>query len=140
MRPEARLILVVAVALACCNQESLPELDQPVAAETAAGPASGAAATRPGIRGHVQARDGSPVSGAMIQAECAAEPCHPIPEIGVLSNTNGVFFWPLQKGRYRFTARKDDLRSCPVTAVVGSSNDDRITLTLIAYNTAECSP
>ncbi|MGH8524442.1 MAG: hypothetical protein ACREXY_09565, partial [Gammaproteobacteria bacterium] len=70
----------------------------------------------------------------------SAEPCPPIPEIGVLSNTDGAFFWPLQEGSYRFTARKDDLMSCPVTAVVGPSKGDQITLTLSVYTTAGCLP
>jgi len=135
---KARLILVVAVALASCNHESFSDLDQPVAADAAAGSASEAPMTRSGIRGRVQAQDGSPVSGALIQAECAAEPCQPIPEIGIFSNTDGVFFWPLREGGYRFTARKDDLTSCPLTAVVGPSKDDPITLTLSAYTTAGC--
>ncbi|MGH3977230.1 MAG: carboxypeptidase regulatory-like domain-containing protein [Pseudonocardiaceae bacterium] len=138
MRPEARLILVVAVALASCNRESLFDLDQPVAAEAAAGSASETPVTRSGIHGRVQAQDGSPVSGAVIQVECAAEPCRPIPEIGVLSNTDGVFFWPLQEGSYRLTARKDDLTSCPVTAEVGPSKDDPITLTLSLNTTTGC--
>jgi hypothetical protein len=129
---------VVAVALASCNQESLCDGDQPVAADAAAGSASEAPVT--GIHGRVQAQDGSPVSGAVIQAECAAEPCQPIPDIGIFSNTDGVFFWALQEGSYRFTARKDDLTSCPVTAVVGPSKGDPITLTLSAYTPAGCPP
>lgn len=135
---KARLILTVAVTLASCNQESLFDPDRPVAADAAAGSASEAAVTRSGIRGRVQAQDGSPVSGAVIQAECAAEPCRPIPDIGIFSNTDGVFFWPLREGSYRFTARKDDLTSCPVIAVVEPSKDDQISLTLSAYTTAGC--
>lgn len=138
MRPKARLILVVAVALASCNQKSFSDLDQPVAADAASGSASEAPVTRSGIRGRVQTQDGSPVYGAVIQAECSAEPCQPIPEIGVLSNTDGVFFWPLQEGSYRFTARKDDLMSCAVTAVVGPSKSVQITLTLSVYTAAGC--
>lgn len=129
---------MVAVALASCNQESFSDLDRPVAADAAAGSASEAPVT--GIHGRVQAQDGSPVSGAVIQAECAAEPCGPIPDIGIFSNTDGAFFWALREGSYRFTARKDDLTSCPVTAVVGPSKGDPITLTLSAYTTAGCPP
>lgn len=134
---KARLILVVAVALASCNQESFSDLDRPVAADAAAGSASEAPMTRSGIRGRVQAQDGTPVTGAVIQAECAAEPCQPIPDIAILSNTDGAFFWPLREGSYRFTARKDDLTSCPVTAVVGPSKHDQVSLTL-SHTTAGC--
>ncbi|MGH8523665.1 MAG: hypothetical protein ACREXY_05450, partial [Gammaproteobacteria bacterium] len=62
MRLKARLILVVAVALASCNQKSFSDLDRPVAADAAAGSASEAPVTRSGIRGRVRTQDGSPVS------------------------------------------------------------------------------
>jgi hypothetical protein len=131
MRPKAWLILLIA-ALAACDKQPSSTLDRPVVADAATGSVSDARAVVSGIRGRVQSENGTPVAGAVIRAECAAEPCKPIPEIGVLSDAAGMFFWPLQHGIYRLTAQKDHVTSCSQTVAVTPSQDEQLTLTLSA--------
>src|SRR5262245_33898884 len=120
MRPKVWVILLVA-ALAACTQPPAAESDRPVVADATTGSVSAARTGASGIRGRVQSDNDTPVAGAVIQAKCAAEPCKPIPEIGVISDAEGRFFWPLQHGRYRVRAQKDHVASCAQTVTVAPS-------------------
>jgi hypothetical protein len=62
-----------------------------------------------GVTGVVRTPAGAPVSGAVVTAEGEAG-SPPVPELAVITGGEGRFFWPLQPGRYRFTAQTPDGR------------------------------
>jgi hypothetical protein len=43
----------------------------------------------------------------MVYAESLDNPKQAIPEIGVLTNENGNYLWPLRPGRYRLTIKAE---------------------------------
>ncbi|MGR9108501.1 MAG: carboxypeptidase-like regulatory domain-containing protein [Gammaproteobacteria bacterium] len=84
-----------------------------------------------GIRGRILTKDGIPVSGALISVECVLEPCPSILDLGVISNAEGFFFWPLNRGHYRLTVRKSNfVRRDPRVIVVECSEVTEVTLRL----------
>ena len=79
--------------------------DEPVSA------ADTGAAARPlqrGVVGTVVDPSGQPVSGALVSAESLDGA--PVPELGVMTDAEGRYAWPLQPGRYRITVTAEGHR------------------------------
>jgi hypothetical protein len=126
------LSAVATLALAASDRQLVVATgrDEPVSTNAAAGPHAPDPIQSTGIRGRIQTQDGLPVSDALIAVECVSEPCRPIPDLGVMSNADGFFFWPLSAGRYRLTARKDSFVSDSQVIIVEPSKITQVAVCL----------
>jgi hypothetical protein len=109
----ATLLLIPAAS--CTTMPSAP--NDATSSDTASRPAPSLAE---GVTGVVTDESGKPVEGAMIVPTSREAGGPPIPEIAILSATDGRYRWPLRPGRYDVTVRaegyEDVTRQVTVTA------------------------
>jgi hypothetical protein len=75
---------------------------------------------REGVVGRVTAFDGHPVAGALIGARSLDDPSLPIPEIAILSGSDGRYTWRLFPGTYEISVLAEGYRCPPKRVVVKS--------------------
>ena len=121
-RPPWLAILLLIILVAACHN--------PNQTVTSGSADEGGPRARDGLAGRVTAPDGSPVSGAFVQAESLDEPAPPIPEIAVLTGKDGRYLWPLSPGRYRITVSADGYRPATGTATVLAGRPAALNLSL----------
>jgi hypothetical protein len=85
-----------------------------------------------GVLGRLLDGNGKPVEGASVGAEVLDANSGPIPEIGVLTDANGDFHWPLRPGRYRLTPYVEGVRIEPQEVRVEAGKATRVTFTVKA--------
>jgi hypothetical protein len=90
--------------------------DQPISS-SAAGETAPVGITE-GVVGRLVTPSGGPVAGARITAQSLDRPAGPVPEIAILSDTDGRFTWPLRPGRYRLAAVVEGREIAAATATV----------------------
>ena len=73
---------------------------------------------REGVVGRVMALDGRPIAGVLIEARSLDDPSPPIPEIAILSGSDGRYMWPLFPGTYEISALAEGYRCAPRRVVV----------------------
>ena len=117
----AGLLAVAAIgALAGSNGSSgttkVRNPDQPISSGSAGD--HGPARIAEGVVGRLVTPSGSPIAGARITARSLDLPAGPVPEIAILSDTDGRFAWPLRPGRYRLAAVVAGREIAAATAMV----------------------
>lgn len=94
--------LGVGILLTGCGQPGPPG-ERPV---TATEPARD---EHPGtVHGTVTRPDGTPVADAMVTATPLDQYSWPVPDIAIVTDTNGRYTWPLRTGHYRLEVTIDD--------------------------------
>lgn len=83
-----------------------------------------------GVVGRVTAADGRPVWNAWIQARSLDRPSPPIPDIAVLTNTDGWYTWPLSPGTYELLVSAEGYQRATKRITVGASAAARLDFTL----------
>ena len=86
--------------------------------------------TAQGLSGQVVDADGAPVADAVILVDCRMQPCPPLPDIGVLTNQEGRFHWPLPEGQFTLVAQSGSMRSAVVAVTVTGQQQDPVVLTM----------
>lgn len=79
---------------------------QPAGSPDAVVTSDGAAMTpaiRKGVQGRVTFASGKPAANVFVQARSLGQPAVALPDIGVLTNKAGDYFWPLPPGRFELT-------------------------------------
>lgn len=100
------------------------------------GPPAAAVAGR-GVEGRVVDERGQPVADALIEARSLEQPPRPLPQLGVLSGSDGRFRWPLPPGRHALRARLGETLSCEVAVPEAAG---ALTLTLGRAPSGGCPP
>jgi carboxypeptidase family protein len=122
------LVMVLSLAVAGCGEGakevSTREADGPttVAPETPIddrGAPPDVAPPRRGVTGRVTSDTGEPVSGALMEPRSLDEPAPAVPELAVLSDAEGKYFWDLPAGRWALTAKAEGFRPASATVAVG---------------------
>jgi hypothetical protein len=90
--------------------------DQPVGSGSAR--EKGPARIAEGVVGRLVTLSGESLAGARITARSLDRPAGAVPEIAILSDTDGRFAWPLRPGRYRLTAMVAGREIAAATAMV----------------------
>ena len=140
------MLSIAGLALAACaprGEGARPAGSVPTATTTSGGadtavgaPAAPAAPGRAapidlGVLGRIVDATGKPVERATVGAEVLDAQSGPIPEIGVVSDENGDFHWPLQPGRYRLTPYVEGARGDSQEVVVQAGKATRVNFTVI---------
>ena len=63
-----------------------------------------------GVVGQVTTSDGRPVKGAFVQPRSLGDPSPRIPEIAILTDTEGRYTWPLFPGTYEISVSAEGYR------------------------------
>jgi hypothetical protein len=71
-----------------------------------------------GIAGKITDSDGRPVAGASVQPESLDEPSTPIPEIAIVSESDGRYAWRLAPGTYEISVSAEGYRGIAKKATV----------------------
>ena len=58
----------------------------------------------PGVYGRLVNSKGRPATNVMISAAGIGQDPQPVPELAVMTGSNGDFYWPLRPGKYRISA------------------------------------
>ena len=66
-------------------------------------------APKEGVGGRVISAEGSPISGVLVQARWLDKPV-PIPDIAIVTDSAGRYFWKLPPGRYELTFSQEGRR------------------------------
>ena len=109
-------LMVVAAVGTLAGSETVRNPDQPVGSGLAE--EKGPARIAEGVVGRLVTPSGDPLVGARITARSLDRPAGPVPEIAILSDTDGRFTWPLRPGRYRLVAVVGGHEIAAATAVV----------------------
>ena len=109
-------LMAVAAVGTLAGSETVRNPDQPVGSGLAG--EKGPARIAEGVVGRLVTPSGDPVAGARITARSLDRPAGPVPEIAILSDTDGRFAWPLRPGRYRLAAVVAGREIAAATAVV----------------------
>jgi hypothetical protein len=117
------LALLVAVCGARGSARAFDDADTPVSSDGAE-PASGA--LHEGVAGRVAHADGTPAPGVTIGVRSLDVPSPPIPEIGILTDPDGRYAWPLQPGAYVLWPISDDFEAVPGRADVRAGELSRL--------------
>lgn len=86
------------VAPPATNAQPAGSPDRPVASGAAEAPA-----IRKGVQGRVTFASGKPAEKVFVQARSLGQPAIALPDIGILTNKAGDYFWPLPPGRFELT-------------------------------------
>lgn len=117
------LALLVAVCGARGSARAWDGPDTPVSSEGAE-PAAGA--LREGVAGRVTHADGTPAPEITIGVRSLDVPSLPIPEIGIFTDPDGRYAWPLQPGAYELWPVSDEFESAPGRADVRAGEPSRL--------------
>jgi hypothetical protein len=117
------------VALVCfgwstagCNEQ-----DRPVSSDPRARDGAGIVE---GVIGYVTARDGSPIVGALVQPQALDVPRPPIPDLAVLTNSEGWYQWRLFPGTYTLVVSAQGYQSAAQVVTVHAGETARLDFTL----------
>ncbi|GIF00519.1 carboxypeptidase-like regulatory domain-containing protein [Paractinoplanes rishiriensis] len=91
--------------------------DTPVSDSDPPGPPAGGKSVIGTVAGVVARPDGSPVPGANVQVTSLDNPQVPVPEIGVMTGTDGRYVWSLRGGRYELKVAADSATATGTTTV-----------------------
>jgi hypothetical protein len=122
----AALMLLTSAATRGSNSSEAVSIQTETASSISEAPNSS------GIRGKVLNNQGSPIEGAAIGLECSQPPCPPIPELGVLTNAQGEFFWPIPAGEFSLTVHQNGKSSAPYKVIVESYKTVQVEMVLKA--------
>jgi hypothetical protein len=73
---------------------------------------------RSGVAGRVTGPDGAPLEGVSVAAASRDRPERPTPQLGVITNADGRYRWPLPPGRWEFTVDAPAYRAASRTVDV----------------------
>jgi hypothetical protein len=65
---------------------------------------------RQGAAGRITSLEGNPIEGAFVQARSLGTSGPPIPDIGIFSNNQGQYMWPLLPGTYVLSVTAEGYR------------------------------
>lgn len=119
--------LMAIVASSACSDEGDP--DTPV---TRPDVAADTGAIREGVSGNIVAEDGSPLGGAFVVPVALDEEPPPIPEIAILSESNGRYTWPLRPGNYEIVVTLEGYRRATERVTVSAGEVAVLNFTLTA--------
>jgi hypothetical protein len=60
-----------------------------------------------GVKGRVTSPTGNPIRNTLIKAKSLDVPAKPVPEIAILTDSDGYYTWPLRPGDYEITVAID---------------------------------
>ena len=84
-----------------------------------------------GVSGRVTYADGSPAPEITILARSIDTPAQPIPEIGIFTNEDGWYTWPLQPGAYELSPLSDDFVAAPGKVNIRTGDLSRLDFVLV---------
>ncbi len=96
------LLVVLGGSVISCSDGG--EIDQPVAHDNVN---AAALPISQGLVGRVAGDDGQPLEGAFIVPVSLDEEPPPIPEIAIVSESDGKYEWPLRPGEYEIAVTLD---------------------------------
>ena len=79
---------------------------------------SGTGTIEEGVVGRVTALDGHPIEGAFIQAISLGDAGPPIPDIAILSDSQGRYTWPLMPGSVQLSVTADGYQSATARVTI----------------------
>jgi hypothetical protein len=120
--------LLVAVCGAGGSAHAWDEPATPLSSEGAE-PATGA--LREGVAGRVTHADGTPAPEITIGVRSLDVPSPSIPEIGIFTDPDGRYAWPLRPGAYELWPVSDDFAAVPGRADVRAGELSRLDFVLV---------
>jgi hypothetical protein len=87
-----------------------------------------------GVQGRVTFASGKPAANIFVQARSIGQPSVALPDIGILTNKAGDFFWPLPPGRFELTFILHGRKLATRQVNVGRSRATRFDIQLPARN------
>lgn len=120
--PAPLLVLIILVGVEGCGDRN-----QPVSSDN--GGRTGQDIVE-GVRGRVLAPNGSPIIDAFIQARSLDVPANPVPDLGVLTQKEGWYSWPLSPGTYSITVSAMGYQPASRSVRVEAGQTTRLDFTL----------
>lgn len=124
-------VLMVALTAIVASSACLDEGD-PDAPVTRADVAADTGPIREGVSGSIVAEDGRPLGGAFVVPVGLDQEPPPIPEIAILSESNGRYTWPLRPGNYEIVVTLEGYRRATGRVTVSAGEVAVLDFTLTA--------
>ncbi len=88
------------------------------------------AADSTGVHGHVQTPSGNPVVDASILVKSLDQPAPAVPEMAMITDSNGNFNWPLPRGKWQVTVISLSGKRVSKNVTVGRSGPAKVNFIL----------
>lgn len=90
-----------------------------------------------GVRGLVKSASGRPMPGIVVLAKSLDKPAPAIPDIAIVTNANGSYFWSLPPGNYELTFLRDGSKLAARRVVVRQSRVTQMDVLPARHGTPE---
>lgn len=112
------LAMALVAVLSACGESSSPSADRPAESGSIPDAATPSGSALGDVGGRVLDASGKPRAGVPVIPRSLDDPSKPIPEMMVVSDTDGSYTWRLSAGRYELKAAGAE----PVTVVVKAAD------------------